>query len=128
MELNFLRSLRFIATINCMEIPLDLKKDIEVGFLKIIFRSIQLNEMKLLDAKNLAKAFLPTVKSTSFEEFRLQVTSFIESHQEFKELTLVLEKYDSEKETNAVLEKMRKHMTDGALDKAVSVAAEYTQT
>lgn len=110
-----------------MQIPERLKYDVEAAFMKTIIRGLRLSEYTPAAAKELARQFLPVIYAQSLEEFRLQLEHFCGKTAGFKELLVILKRYDAEKETHTILEKMRQHMRSGNLEGAISVAEQAIQ-
>lgn len=105
-----------------MDIPVDLKKQIEYSFLKSILIPYNTQTITRDQAMELAKEVLPVVDATTFEDFEQQVQMLSQKRPLFHEAGLLLTKYHDEAKTRTVLDQMRSHMQTGDVSSALEVA------
>lgn len=105
-----------------MDIPVELKKQIEYSFLKSIIAPFNQQEITREQAMELAKEVLPVVDSTTMEEFEGHVTALASKRPLFQEAGLLLTRYHEEAKTRNVLDQMRAHMQSGDVSSALQVA------
>ncbi|MBI1863051.1 hypothetical protein HYS00_02955 [Candidatus Microgenomates bacterium] len=73
-------------------------------------------------AKKLANEFIALEPFTTIEECRDKIEQFVEKFPRFDNLKLYINNYLEEQKVNSVIERMKKHIKDNDIDKALEVA------
>lgn len=94
---------------------------LEYIFLHKIINWLLNQAVTIPDAKNYAIQFLKLEPFTSVEDAKIKIHNFTSEYTNFPELAEYINAYETEKKTQAVIEKMRTHLQKNNIDQALEV-------
>lgn len=95
---------------------------LEYLFLKQLIKGLRDGTITPDQARQYANDFLPIEPFASLDDARIKVESFVASHQHFEPLKSYIDAYQTDQQTNAKIEAMRKHLQNNNIDEAINVA------
>ncbi|MFW5704156.1 MAG: hypothetical protein ACOCXQ_04920 [Patescibacteria group bacterium] len=105
-----------------MSLHPELKKEIDVAFLKEVVAQLRSNTLTPQTASAKAQEFLPVVQAQEMDSFVHNVQQFVTDNPPFAKLLIILENFHHDQKTRDILNQMRVHMQNGEIDSAISVA------
>ena len=100
-----------------------LTEKLEYLFLKAIVHGLSDKSTKAPIARQFGIEFLKLEPFTSLEDAKKKMAAFVSQNSKFEQLTKYMNAYHEETRINEVIEKMRTHMKNNDIDKALEVAA-----
>jgi hypothetical protein len=95
---------------------------LEYTFLKVLVKELRDGRMTVAQAKLFAQEFVAVKPFESEEDAYLKILSFSSKYPELKELTDYVEAAQSELHVSEKIQKMKEHIKQNDIDKALEVA------